>query len=297
MCRTGGAKPEVDPLAAALERKASTGSSGRVSSAVLFAGEGWRVLDVVCTCGPRDPVVEERHGDASISLVLAGTFVCRSPHGRSLLSAGSLFLGSAGQVFECSHQHGEGDRCLSFHFDADTFERLAHDAGAPRASFDHHALPPLRDFAPVSARAQALSRWGGKDEAEEVAFEFAGTVLRALRGLPVQASSSPSQQGRIARLLRQLETAEDKPRTLAELAEASGLSRYHFLRTFRDVTGVTPHQWLLRTRLRDAAERLASGRGRITDIAFVSGFEDLSNFVRSFRSEFGMSPRAYRAAA
>jgi AraC-like DNA-binding protein len=49
--------------------------------------------------------------------------------------------------------------------------------------------------------------------------------------------------------------------------------------------------------LREAAQRLAASRERITDIAFESGFEDLSNFVRSFRAEFGMSPRAYRAAA
>jgi AraC-like DNA-binding protein len=97
--------------------------------------------------------------------------------------------------------------------------------------------------------------------------------------------------------LRRLESSEDKPRTLGELAEASSLSPYHFLRTFKAVTGVTPHQWLLRARLREAARRLGAGRERITDIALESGFEDLSNFVRSFRAEFGMSPRAYRAAA
>jgi len=54
----------------------------------------------------------------------------------------------------------------------------------------------------------------------------------------------------------------------------AGISRYHFLRTFKLVTGVTPHQWLLRSRLRDAA-----------------------NFVRTFRAEFGVSPGRYRAGA
>jgi AraC-like DNA-binding protein len=42
---------------------------------------------------------------------------------------------------------------------------------------------------------------------------------------------------------------------------------------------------------------LSTGRERITDIALDVGFEDLSNFVRSFRAEFGTSPRSYRAAA
>jgi AraC-like DNA-binding protein len=63
------------------------------------------------------------------------------------------------------------------------------------------------------------------------------------------------------------------------------------------VTGVTPHQWLLRARLRDAAQRLASTRTPVTNVALDVGFDDLSNFTRSFRTEFGASPREYRLAA
>jgi len=61
------------------------------------------------------------------------------------------------------------------------------------------------------------------------------------------------------------------------------------------VTGITPHQWLIRARLCEAARRLAQGDEAVTNIAFDVGFEDLSNFIRSFRSEFGVSPRRYRA--
>jgi AraC-like DNA-binding protein len=53
----------------------------------------------------------------------------------------------------------------------------------------------------------------------------------------------------------------------------------------------------LRARLRQAAERLAASRDRVTDIALDVGFDDLSNFMRSFRAEFGVSPRRYRSAA
>jgi AraC family transcriptional regulator len=88
-----------------------------------------------------------------------------------------------------------------------------------------------------------------------------------------------------------------EPLTLGEMARIAGLSRYHFLRTFKAVTGITPHQWLLRARLRDAARRLATSRDPVTEIALDVGFEDLSNFIRSFRSEFGVSPSRYRATA
>ena len=102
---------------------------------------------------------------------------------------------------------------------------------------------------------------------------------------------------RVARVLRQLEAHSDEPLTLAALARTAGLSRYHFLRTFKRVTGVTPHQWLLGARLRDAARRLAISRAPVTDIALDVGFDDLSNFIRTFRAEFGVSPRTYRRRA
>jgi AraC-like DNA-binding protein len=72
------------------------------------------------------------------------------------------------------------------------------------------------------------------------------------------------------------------------------LSPYHFLRTFEHVTGVTPHQYVLRARLRAAAIRLATESTRVIQIAFDCGFGDVSNFNRAFRSEFGLAPISYR---
>jgi AraC-like DNA-binding protein len=63
------------------------------------------------------------------------------------------------------------------------------------------------------------------------------------------------------------------------------------------VLGVTPHQYLVRARLRRAAQLLADGDRPITGIAFDVGFGDLSNFVRTFRRAAGLSPRQFRAAA
>lgn len=86
------------------------------------------------------------------------------------------------------------------------------------------------------------------------------------------------------------------PHGLTSLAQMAHLSPYHFLRTFEEVTGTTPHQYLLRTRLRAAALRLRTESTRVIDIALTCGFGDVSNFNRTFRAEFGMSPKAYRSA-
>jgi AraC-like DNA-binding protein len=85
-----------------------------------------------------------------------------------------------------------------------------------------------------------------------------------------------------------------QPIDLDAAASQAGLSPFHFLRLFRKVLRVTPHQYLLRARLRRAAALLAQQERPITDIAYDVGFGDLSNFVRSFRRAAGVSPRAFR---
>jgi len=282
-----------DPLAAALARKAASGARGEIRDAAIASGEGWWVQDIICTCGPHDREAEELTETSSLALVLSGSFVVRDQHGTSLLSEGSYFLVNAGHCFACSHRHGEGDRCLSFRFEPEVFQRIAHDAGA-KPAFTHNRLPPLRDLSGLTARARhGMSH---PDIMEEVAFELVGTTL-GLAGRSRRTRASVQHHGRLTEVIRYMAAHSAAPHKLIGLAAMARMSPYHFLRTFRAVTGVTPHQWLLRARLRDAAERLATTRMPVTEVALDVGFDDLSNFTRSFRAEFGASPREYRLAA
>src|SRR5262249_19578327 len=77
----------------------------------------------------------------------------------------------------------------------------------------------------------------------------------------------------------------------------AGLSQFHFLRLFANALGVTPHQYLVRSRLRHAARLLADSDRAITDVALDVGFGDLSNFVRTFHRAAGASPRRFRRLA
>ena len=74
------------------------------------------------------------------------------------------------------------------------------------------------------------------------------------------------------------------------------MSPYHFLRTFRQVTGMTPHQYVLHARLHRAAQRLRASADPVAKIAFEAGFNDLATFNRRFRRLIGMTPSAFRAA-
>jgi AraC-like DNA-binding protein len=102
---------------------------------------------------------------------------------------------------------------------------------------------------------------------------------------------------RITEAVRHIESAAAEPHSLAALAGGSALSRYHFLRTFRRVVGMTPHQYLLRTRLARVAVRLRSSHEPIAELAFDAGFGDLSTFNHRFRRLLGTTPSAFRARA
>lgn len=265
---------------------------------MLASGAGWRVEDLVCTAGPRDRPFEERHDGMCVAAVAAGTFQYRSPLGSGLLAPGALLLGNDGHCFECGHEHGTGDRCLSFHFAPAFIEMVAAALpGVRRAGFAASHLPPLPALIPVVAAAEAAGVEGDPAQLEELALQFAGTALAAAAGIrPAQSAPSRRDERRVAAALRRIEASAHEPMSLGDLAREASMSRYHFLRTFRVVTGLTPHQFTLRTRLHRAAVRLRRSGESISAIAFDVGFNDLSTFNRRFRRVTGLSPSAYRAA-
>lgn len=289
-------------LEQAVARRASAGGTGTTERQIVAAGPGWSVSDVVCTCGPQDRPFEEQHTQVSIAIILAGTFRYRSESGRGisneLMTPGSLFLGNAGQSFECGHEHGAGDRCLSFQFAPEYFEKLVTDVRSA-AKFPVLRLASVRELSPVITKACAALATPEEAPAagwEELGIQLATQVTQLVRGLSVRANAvaSPGAVRGVARAIRSIETNFDSTLTLGALAQVAGLSPYHFLRTFEQVSGVTPHQYLKRVRLRESAVRLATEPERVLDVALDCGFGDVSNFNRAFRGEFGVSPKMYR---
>jgi len=296
------------PVREALRLKAEQGVAGSASARPVAQGPGWKVHDIVCSSGPNDRPFEECHDWASVAVVLAGSFTYANELGRNLLTPGSLLLGAAEGCFTCGHEHGEGDRCLAFYFDPSLFEELASEAGARRALFARNSLPSLRSLAPLVARATVAAQAQGNEPKpsiggtrttplEELALDLAAAALAesSAGGHRPAPASTKRDERRIAAVAHFMEDRFAEPCTLNDLARLAGLSPFHFLRVFRATTGLTPHQHLLRTRLRAAAISLARTEAPVTDVALATGFEDLSNFTRTFRAEYRLSPLQYRA--
>ena len=271
-----------------------------LSAKLLASGNGWRVSDVICTSGPRDPCYVEQHSAYSIALVTNGNFRYRTAQGSALMTPGSLLLGNEGACFECGHQHSRGDRCLAFHFSPEVLEPVISALpGVRRLELAAPRLPPVPSVLAVLAAAQALrdEENGSPEEFLELALRLAGAVCATLHhdGSASPHPPTPRDERRVAAALSRIEAQREARIKVDDLAAEAAVSVFHFLRIFEQVVGVTPGQYMLRMRLHRAAVRLRRSSDPVATVALDCGFDDLSTFNRQFRRATGLTPGAYRA--
>jgi len=270
------------------------------AATVLIDRPTFSATDYRCDAGPRDAPFTEVHRRFSLAYVRSGSFGYRYRGGAYELVAGSVLVGHAGDEFVCTHEHhGGGDACLSFQFSEPALETFAvASRGAREKLWNVGGIPPLPELVVLGELAQSAADGQsdvGLDEATLLfANRFAAIVgARERDNAPVHARD----RRRAVEAALRIDASAHEPIDLDGAANEAGLSAFHFLRVFSSVLGVTPHQYLIRSRLRRAARLLADEACSISDIAFDVGFGDLSNFVRTFRRAAGVSPRRFRQAA
>jgi AraC-like DNA-binding protein len=209
-----------------------------------------------------------------------------------------LLLGNDGSCFECGHAHGVGDRCISLNVHEEQFgEIAAATASTSRYRFPAPSLRPSAKALPVVACMEALSSPASSLRSEALALGLIERVIAAMTGdRRTQAAPTGRETRRVIEAIRLVEHDAGRPLELKEMAATAGMSKYHFLRVFRRLTGVTPHQYLISVRLRRAALALASSRRPVIAVALDAGFGDLSTFNKTFRAAFGLTPTQYRAS-
>ena len=265
-----------------------------MTSTTLLQRQSISVSDFRCSAGPDDTPFVERYGCHSVSYVRKGSFGC-STRGRFFeLVAGSILVGHPGDEFICTHDHVCGDECLSFFLSSELVEAIGDRTEVWRIG----AAPPLPELMVLGELAQAAADGRSDVGLDEIGQLFASRFVEVVSGRPRQPAATKARDRR-----RAVETAlwiDANSHREIDLENAAGqadISPFHFLRLFSSVLGVTPHQYLVRSRLRHAARLLADDDRPITDVAYDVGFGDLSNFVRTFHRAAGVSPLRFREAS
>lgn len=260
----------------------------------LLQGGPLSVSDYRCEIARGTRAFVECHGGYSIAYVRKGSFGCHV-RGRSHdLVAGSFMIGHPGDEFVCTHEHSQGDECLLVKLTPELVESL----GGRPAVWRVGAVPPLAELMLMGERAQACVEGRSELGLDEAALQLAAKFVNVVSDAePQPQHPSPRDRRRAIEAALWIDAQAHAPLDLASVAARAGVSPYHFLRFFTAVVGATPHQYLVRTRLRHAARLLADGARSVTEVAGEVGFGDLSNFIRTFRRAAGTSPRRFRTLA
>ena len=261
----------------------------------LFDSPLVSVIDYRCTATPADQPFTESHGRYSLAYVRKGSFGCYAGGKSFQLVAGSFLVGYPGDEYVCTHEHHDhADECLSFQLSP----RLVDAIGGPSAPWRSGALPPLAELMVLGELAQASAGNDANIGLDEIGASLAARFLETVSGNQSKAAPDSAQiRRRAVEAAHWIDAHSNDEIDLGDVADAAGLSPFHFLRIFSSALGVTPHQYLVRSRLRHAAQLLADEERGITDVALDVGFADLSNFVRTFHRAAKVSPRDFRKAA
>jgi AraC family transcriptional regulator len=252
------------------------------------------VFDYRCDAAPGAESFVETHGGFDVAYVRKGSFGYRARGEAFELVAGSILVGHPGDEYVCTHDHAVGDECLFFQLSPELAETLD---GRPKI-WRSGGVPPLPELVVLGELAQAAAAGASDIGLDEAGILFATRFVEIVSGRKRKAPSAGARDRRRAvEAALWIEEHAHEPIDLESTARQADLSAFHFLRSFTSVLGVTPHQYLLRSRLRHAAGMLAEDGASITDVAYDVGFGDLSNFVRTFHRAAGVSPGAFRQAS
>lgn len=177
---------------------------------------------------------------------------------------------------------------------------------APTLPFMPHLQTHDRSVTPVLLFIRRHCDMGLEDALwyeEQFAFLLERMLMRH-RHVVTRARSVPVRRAATRReILRRVSLATDfihsnydKPLMLSDMARSAFLSRHHFLRLFKHIHDVTPHEYLQRKRTTVAARLLRGSDLAVEEIVKLVGFDSRSTLFRALRRFHGVTPRECRRA-
>jgi len=259
---------------------------------------------VICCANASGPSVIEHSERDALVLPVRGFFVKHlSPSTVFVTDPATAAFFAAGRPHRISHPADGGDECIALEVDPSTWRAALIDNASTEDVRD------LEPFAVLSARAIAERALiastltdapaGAAIEIEEtalhlLAFAARGARRRAAKRAPVRAATLSKQSEQVNATRATLAAHPVRSWTLAETSRSVNSSPYELARMFRQATGSSIHQYLVRLRIAAATHLLLDTRMDLATIALECGFCSHSHFTTSFARLVGVTPSAFR---
>jgi AraC family transcriptional regulator len=218
-----------------------------------------------------------------------------APVERSLDLRGAITFVPAGcEITGWSEPADRPNNFTLLYFDQDDLadDYAAKFRNAAVRPFVHHRSPPL---------AQTLLKIRDLATSETPADPLYAETLclaAALEVLEVEAVGVSGLDDHRTRLVNDFIVENlHRPISLDELAQVAGMSRFHFVRSFKARMGLTPYAFAMGLRMSRARDLLSVGTTPIEMVARAVGFTNDATFRRAFAKAFGVSPSQFRRRA
>ncbi len=160
----------------------------------------------------------------------------------------------------------------------------------------HSTKDPLLQQLGLALRADLeAGSPGGEIYAQTMANAIA---VQLLQNFSTQKPCNQDLNGRLSpyklkRVLRYIDERLEKKIILEDLAAIAQLSQHHFARAFKQSTGLSPHQYIIQTRIERAKQLLTHSGMEINEVAIACGFSNQSHLHRHFKKHLGITPKQF----
>lgn len=270
----------------------------------LYESDFYRIMDFRCRCTDCRTSKPEYNATFCISFVRKGNFLF-NVFRRSLDSyTGCVLVTKPNYERTVTHTHDVPDECTIFEFKKDFFAALLeHYGGIPFfQDNDWHSTliktSAETEFLHFHIVKLVLTRSGSKLQIDNAVIEVIEKVLSNITDYKPDLKINPRlKKNHLITLERAKEYMADhftEDISLLQIATHCFVSPFHFSRLFKTFTSVSPHQYLLTLRLKNAELLLRNTTQPMADIAFTSGFNSVEHFTAAFKQKYNCPPATYR---
>lgn len=238
------------------------------------------------------------HDQYEITLIERGAAILRHRGNDFAAPAGSIVVIPPGEAHQLKSHRNHAWSGRTFFTDAAALRATIASLDAGLSAPVHFPSLVIHDRMLGRALRKLhilLASSGSLLEQEQFAVATGAQLVLAHSVSPPASPQTGREQRLILEAREYLHAHFARNVSLSELAQLTCLSPFHFLRAFRNATGMPPHEYLLQLRINRARQLFLQGRSPL-DVALETGFYDQSHFARHFRRIVGTTPARYRDA-